>query len=238
MRLLVSGSRDFTDRKRLRLLLERCKPAVVIEGGQVTVVRHKRAGGEVTEKRYGADWLAKQEAEALGIPVETYKADWHFYRRAAGPVRNQRMLDEARPDRVAAFPLGGRGTWDMVRRAREAGVETDVLSVFVFGSNYAGRHGAGAAKEAAQRWGAEYGRGIGRTGHAYGIPTKDEALRPLSLAAIGDHTQVFLAYAALHPELHFYVTRVGCGLAGYTEEQIRPMFEGAPDNCGFTWSTP
>lgn len=109
-------------------------------------------------------------------------------------------------------------------------------TIFVFGSNLAGRHGKGAALEARKRWGAEPGTGIGRTGNAYAIPTKDANLRTLPLAFIGDHARVFLKYAELHPELEFYVTRVGCGLAGYTEEQIKPLFEGATPNCKFTWT--
>ena len=236
MRLLISGSRNFTDRKRIQMLLLRTAPDVVIEGGQVTIVRRTRPNGETTEERTGADWLAHEEATALGIPVETYKAEWERYGRSAGPLRNQQMLAEGRPDHVAAFPLGGsKGTWDMVDRARAGSVPLEVLSVFVFGSNYAGRHGAGAAKEAAQRWKAAYGCGVGRTGYAYALPTKDADLRSLPLALIGDHARIFLTYAEMHPELHFYVTRVGCGLAGYKEEEVRPLFEGAPDNCEFTW---
>lgn len=109
------------------------------------------------------------------------------------------------------------------------------LAVFVFGSNLAGRHGKGAALEARQRWGAEYGVGRGRTGNAYAIPTKDHELRPLPLESIRTYVREFVAYAREHPALRFYVTRVGCGLAGYSEAQIRPMFEGAPENCEFTW---
>lgn len=108
--------------------------------------------------------------------------------------------------------------------------------IFVFGSNLAGRHGKGAALEAWKHWGAQYGRGSGPTGDAYAIPTKDAALRTLPLEVIGRHVVAFLDYAREFPQLEFYVTRVGCGLAGYTEEQIRPMFEGAPDNCVFTWT--
>lgn len=105
--------------------------------------------------------------------------------------------------------------------------------IFVFGSNLAGRHGAGAAKFARQYHGAIYGQGIGRQGNSYGIPTKDHRLNTLSLPQIKNHIQEFLDYATTHPELTFQVTRIGCGLAGYTDEQIAPMFYYAPDNCQF-----
>jgi YspA, cpYpsA-related SLOG family len=71
----------------------------------------------------GADTLADEWAKAQGIACQIFMADWEGLGRKAGPIRNQRMLDEGKPDLVIAFP-GGRGTADMVRRAREAGVET------------------------------------------------------------------------------------------------------------------
>jgi hypothetical protein len=104
-------------------------------------------------------------------------------------------------------------------------------SIFVFGSNLAGRHGKGAALCARQDHGAVYGVGAGRTGNAYAIPTKDYALATLPLESICRHVGYFLSYAEEHPELHFQVTKIGCGLAGYSEEQIRPMFAAAPSNC-------
>lgn len=99
--------------------------------------------------------------------------------------------------------------------------------VFVFGSNLKGRHGKGAALDAVNQWGAIRGRGIGRQGRAYAIPTKDEHLEPLPLPAIRKHVAVFLAYARQHPESLFHVTALGTGLAGYSPEEIAPMFEGA-----------
>jgi hypothetical protein len=70
----------------------------------------------------GADAMAEWWAKAAGVPRDVYQADWTGLGRKAGPIRNQRMLDEGKPDLVVAFP-GGRGTADMVRRCREAGVE-------------------------------------------------------------------------------------------------------------------
>lgn len=104
--------------------------------------------------------------------------------------------------------------------------------IFVFGSNLAGRHGRGAAATARKHCGAVYGVGVGRTGTAYAIPTKDHWLNVLPLDTIALHVSDFLTYAREHPELHFYVTKIGCGLAGYKETDIAPLFKGAPDNCG------
>lgn len=103
--------------------------------------------------------------------------------------------------------------------------------IFVFGSNEAGRHGAGAALFARQRRGAVYGEGRGPTGFAYAIPTKDKELRTLPLARIKSGIEQFLCYAAEHPELEFEVTRIGCGLAGYSDASIAPLFKDAPANC-------
>lgn len=103
--------------------------------------------------------------------------------------------------------------------------------VFCFGSNLAGRHGKGAALAARREHGAVYGVGVGRTGNSYAIPTKDERLRTLPLEIIARHVEDFLRYAREHPEDRFQVTRIGCGLAGYTDPQIAPLFSGAPENC-------
>lgn len=103
--------------------------------------------------------------------------------------------------------------------------------IFVFGSNLAGRHGKGAALHARSVHGAVYGVGVGRTGQAYAIPTKDAQLRTLPIQQIARHAAAFLEYARAHPELEFQVTRIGCGLAGYKDQDIAPLFAGAPENC-------
>ena len=105
------------------------------------------------------------------------------------------------------------------------------IIIFVFGSNLAGRHGRGAALEASLRHGAITGQGEGRQGDSYAIPTKDARLKTLPLPVIKQSVDRFLVYAAAHPELVFRVTRIGCGLAGYTDPQIAPMFKNAPLNC-------
>lgn len=103
-------------------------------------------------------------------------------------------------------------------------------SVFVFGSNLAGRHGAGAAFTAYEKYAYPWGYAIGLYGRAYGIPTKDMKLKPISLKVIAEYVQVFLSDARKHSRYQFIVTRVGCGFAGFTDDQIAPLFARAPKN--------
>jgi hypothetical protein len=116
MRLLVCGSRDWADidavRGHIKGLAAEHPALIIVEGGA-----------------RGADTIARDAAEELGLCVEEYPAEWARYGRAAGPVRNQQMLDEGRPDAVAAFFSSpeSRGTADMVRRALAAGLPVDVF---------------------------------------------------------------------------------------------------------------
>lgn len=110
-RVLVCGGRDFADRDAVYQTLTDYRPSVVIQGGAT-----------------GADRLAYEWARWARVSVQTFHANWKDHGKGAGPIRNQRMLDEGKPDIVIAFP-GGRGTADMVRRAKIAGVEVrEVLS--------------------------------------------------------------------------------------------------------------
>jgi hypothetical protein len=101
--------------------------------------------------------------------------------------------------------------------------------IFVFGSNYAGRHGKGAAKDAI-RFGARWGQGDGLSGQTYGIPTKGYKLEILPLHYIRIAVERFLRRAAASPEFTFLVTPIGCGLAGYSPKDIAPMFKDSPPN--------
>lgn len=105
--------------------------------------------------------------------------------------------------------------------------------VFVFGSNEAGIHGAGAAQVAYKKHGAQWGKSYGHYGDSFAIPTKDDDLQSLLIERIGQYVQGFLAYARGHRKLTFKVTQIGCGLAGFTPEQIAPLFKLAPRNCQF-----
>ena len=94
--------------------------------------------------------------------------------------------------------------------------------IFVFGSNLQGMHGGGAAYTAYRKFGAIMGQGVGLQGQSYGIPTMQggvETIRP--------YVDEFIVFAKLHPELTFLVTRIGCGIAGFKNEEIAPLFEKA-----------
>lgn len=119
-----------------------------------------------------------------------------------------------------------------------AHLPTRGAEIFVFGSNLAGRHGAGSARCALLYHGAQYGVGIGRTGDSYAIPTKDERLETLPKIRIKIYVDKFIEYARQHPELKFRIVNIGCGLAGYSDKQMAPLFSGCPSNCHFTplWS--
>jgi hypothetical protein len=93
--------------------------------------------------------------------------------------------------------------------------------IFVFGSNLAGFHGGGAA-ELAMDWGAVWGQGVGLQGQTYAIPTMFD-----SIAEIKPYVDDFLHFANEHSELKFLVTEIGCGIAGWTVEEIAPLFESA-----------
>lgn len=112
---------------------------------------------------------------------------------------------------------------------KEIGIR--VTDIFVFGSNLAGRHGKGAARDARISYGAIYGQGEGPQGSSYGIPTKDAKLNVLPLNRIQAYVDNFIVYARNNPKLTFLVTRVGCGLAGYSDDDIKPFFKASPENC-------
>lgn len=96
--------------------------------------------------------------------------------------------------------------------------------IFVFGSNLAGSHGGGAAWLAYERFGAVWGQGVGLQGQSYGIPTMQggvETIRP--------YVEAFIDFAAAHTEYLFLVTRIGCGIAGFTPQEMAPLFAQAID---------
>ncbi len=105
--------------------------------------------------------------------------------------------------------------------------------VFVFGSNLEGHHQSGAARIARDDFQAERGVGKGRTNMAYGIPVKSQN-QTLPLDAIAQGVSEFLSYADANPSLTFYVVRAGCGVAGYADAQVAPLFVGASANCIFS----
>lgn len=113
LRVLVCGGRDFYDRRKAFYALDTLESsdgiAVIIEGGAS-----------------GADSLGGFWAESKKIPLLVFKADWHGLGRAAGPIRNKKMIVEGKPDLVLAFP-GGAGTRNMVTQARNANIEVRLV---------------------------------------------------------------------------------------------------------------
>lgn len=96
--------------------------------------------------------------------------------------------------------------------------------VFVFGSNLAGIHGAGAAKRARLAYGAKVGVGIGLEGRSYALPTKDKWLMTLPNEQIQKYIREFCRFAEANPGKRFFLTKVGCGLAGLSESLVTLMF--------------
>lgn len=109
MRVLVCGGRNYRDYETLSSVLSGIRPSIVIDGGA-----------------RGADWMASSWALENGVHSVTYKADWNAHGKAAGPMRNRRMIVEGKPDIVVAFP-GGKGTEDMISKARSAGIKLHIV---------------------------------------------------------------------------------------------------------------
>jgi len=133
---------------------------------------------------------------------------------------------------------------------KDGSLPQDNFEIFVFGSNLAGIHGAGAAKIAKDLFGRPYGtpfglihnneRKYGRYFASYGIPTKDSDLRTIDLVRIKQYVESLreliiqdLEESSSGGEMKWFFTRIGCGLAGYKDEQIAPMFENFPFPCNF-----
>lgn len=99
--------------------------------------------------------------------------------------------------------------------------------VFVFGSNEAGKHGAGAARQALLQFGAKYGEPEGLFGQSYAIPTKNKQIGFMTVDQIKPYVDRFIEFAKARPDLTFLVTEIGCGLAGLTPAQVGPLFKEA-----------
>lgn len=115
MRILICGGRDYDDREELFYevthSVEDWRNAVIISG-----------------MARGADALGVDFAKTYGLELLEFPADWDRYKKAAGPIRNQQMIDEGKPDIVLAFPTkNSRGTYDMIRRAKSHGIKTIVF---------------------------------------------------------------------------------------------------------------
>jgi hypothetical protein len=102
--------------------------------------------------------------------------------------------------------------------------------VFVFGANMAGAHAGGAALQAFEQFGAEWGVGEGLTGHCYAFPTLNEKMERHGDGELHCIKHAFYRCVNAHPELTFLLTKVGCGIAGYDENIMRKLFSDAPKN--------
>lgn len=101
--------------------------------------------------------------------------------------------------------------------------------VFVFGSNTEGKHGGGAAWFAHKNFGAQWGVAEGMTGKTYAIPTCDGSIDELPISAIYASVTRFIEHARQTPDAVYFVTPIGCGIAGFTPEEIAPLFIRATD---------
>jgi len=164
-----------------------------------------------SEECYAAGWIVRDEGTTGNFEV-WFDEELAMYRTIIG------FMDSA-PDHDCRDPSGHS---EHVWRPGE---------VFVFGSNQGGRHGAGAARHALDHHGAIWKCGEGPQGSSYAIPTKDYDISTCPPREVERAIGRFIEYAHRNPDLRFFVTRVGCGLAGYRDEQIAPMFAGAPMNC-------
>lgn len=102
--------------------------------------------------------------------------------------------------------------------------ELSMCEVFVFGSNLKGHHNGGAARMAHSRFGAEWGVGVGPTGKCYAIPTMHGGVEDIK-----PYVDDFVEYVRNHPGKRFLVTRIGCGIAGFTDREIAPLFKDVKD---------
>ena len=101
-------------------------------------------------------------------------------------------------------------------------IELKPNEIFVFGSNLQGMHGGGAARLAYDRFCAIWGQGVGIHGQSYGIPTMQGGIE-----TIKPYVDEFIEFAKQHPEYKFLVTKIGCGIAGFSEKEIAPLFKDA-----------
>ena len=148
--------------------------------------------------------LSEDFAATCAMPTEERKM---FRARSNRENRNYRNMSEFQ-NRIAPDRINRLGSNE----------------IFVFGSNLAGAHGGGAARLAFERFGAVMGQGVGLQGQSYAIPTMQGGVN-----TIKPYVDEFIAFAKQHPELTFLVTRIGCGIAGFSTREIAPLFAGAID---------
>lgn len=207
----------------------------------------------------GADLSGYNWAKAKGILVKEFPADWGGEGRIAGLSRNLRMLEHVKENNgglIMLFDGISPGSSHCLKNAQAMslprfvkvfgnGREDRCLScedselVFVFGSNEKGAHGKSSAKHASIFHGAVNRQGFGIQGSSFAVPTKSGDLKILSLNEIEFYIKRFISFANMFPQKKFYITRIGCGLSLYKDEQIAPFFADIPNNCilNETWQS-
>ncbi len=154
-------------------------------------------------------------APYFGVPAEIREKTMGYL-----DIRQKKLLAAfdkrfMSPKLTVADSTAPRYTPDCITR-----LEPD--EIFVFGSNLAGAHGGGAARVAMSHFGAVWGQGVGLHGQSYAIPTMQGGVE-----TIAPYVDEFIAFARSHPELRFLVTRIGCGIAGFRDADIAPLFRAA-----------
>jgi predicted transcriptional regulator len=146
-----------------------------------------------------------------------------YMKKSLSPLRF--MKHDKQQERSSAHTSSDeRATNQQKRTTPEFITQLQPNEIFVFGSNLKGMHGGGAAYIAYRKFGAVMGQGVGLQGQSYAIPTMQggvETIRP--------YVDEFILFARQHPEMTFLVTRIGCGIAGFTDREISPLFEQAHD---------
>ena len=163
--------------------------------------------------RSAMDFQASAEGSEMMFD-KMQSSHWEYYKKVREHKRTGGHFDFAM-DFFGEQKAATRVTPDRVDHLEDG-------QIFVFGSNEAGMHDGGAARVALEKFGAVYGQGRGLQGRSYAIPTMSG-----SLEAIAREVNEFIQFADSHPELTFLVTRIGCGIAGYTDAEIAPLFARA-----------
>lgn len=201
--------------ERVKALIERLK-----ELGWVFSFIGANIDAEATSRSYSIDSSFQFEQTTEGFQ-EMWEAERNSrYRHQERLCRIRKADYDSEEERRHAMAMLNEGYFREFNRVTPEIVTTLRRNeVFVFGSSINGAHSGGAARVAVKRFGAIMGKGEGPQGQSYAIPTTG-----VSSQAIKHYVSEFVCYADKHAELNFFVTPIGCGVAGYTDEQIAPLF--------------
>ena len=176
----------------------------------------------ISETLNGTYRFRSDAIRSVSPQIEQMEKIFSTYHKSV--VEDESLLpqENVEPEPAAEDTLSSTGYNRKFTPSRITKENIGVNEIFVFGSNRDGMHGAGAAAAASRYFGAIWGKGEGIQGHSYAIPTI-----PDNLKSIGQCVDRFITYAKEHSDKVFLVTRVGCGIAGHTEDEIAPLFAEA-----------